>query len=148
MAAQPSLPKRVATASGFLAALSGLLGTASLLDAFALVAPGVSRWHDAAVRAVSASTTAYVASFTRDPSALTPRPAALFAISVLAAVAVWTGRRWLVWTLAVVATAIAGLGPVSFGVHFVPPALLLLVTGLLFSFEPRTDVSEQPDVTF
>ncbi|MFC6988128.1 hypothetical protein ACFQJD_04240 [Haloplanus sp. GCM10025708] len=69
-------------------------------------------------------------------------------ISALAVFAVRTDRRWLVWTLSVTSTAIAGLGTVSFGAYFALPALLLLLTGVLLSFTRGRDVADQPDVTF
>ncbi|MFB6122770.1 MAG: hypothetical protein ABEJ78_04865 [Haloferacaceae archaeon] len=148
MSARPSLTKRIATVSGFLAVFVSLVGATSLLRVSTFVTRRVSQWRDVAVRTVRETGIADAARVAGGPSVLPPRPTALFVISALAAFAVWTDRRWLVWSLAVTSTAVAGLGSVSFGAYFALPALLLFVTGLFLSFTPRRDVADQPDVTF
>lgn len=147
MSAQPSIAKRVATASGVLAVLSGLVGAVSLLDVVAPVSRQTAQWRAVAVRVVRewGLTNPGVAD---GPWLLSFRPTALVVLAVLAAVAVWTDRQWLVWTLAVAATAVAGVGTASFGFYFALPALLLVLTGLCLSFAPVNEVAEQQDVTF
>jgi hypothetical protein len=71
----------------------------------------------------------------------------LFGCSVLAAYALWTRRRPLVWTLAGTNGVIAVLTATAGGLSFVPLAVLLSVAAGLRGFRANRGTAEQPDVT-
>jgi hypothetical protein len=69
--------------------------------------------------------------------------ASLVALSLLSAYALWTRRRWLVWTLAGVATVVALGGAVVFA----PVAALLVVAAARRSHRASDRTADYPDVT-
>lgn len=133
----PSL-SRIASIVDWLAVLVGLFSAAALLGDRGPL-PGAF----AHVRSV-----ALFAGSPAAPADSLPWAAALVALSVGAAYALWTRRRWLVWTLAGVAGVTVPIGATGGGLAFAPVACLLTVAAGLRSSLAKRRQREQSDVSF
>jgi len=133
----PSL-SRIASIVDWLAVLVGPLGAAALLGDRGALPAAFDRVRALVLLGGSHATSAD----------LLPWAAALVALSAGAAYALWTRRRWLVWTLAGVAGVAVPLGATGGGLAFAPVACLLtLAAGLRSSLAKRRE-TEQSDVRF
>ncbi|MFB6101594.1 MAG: hypothetical protein ABEJ73_03420 [Haloplanus sp.] len=131
----PSPTERVASVVDWLAVLAGPLGSVALLG-------GRGPLPEVLGRARSLVTLGRVVLV--QPVALATL---LLALSALAAYALWTHRRWLVWTLAGIAGVVTLVGAPAGGVAFAPLAGLLTVAAGLRSRRANRTSSDQPDVT-
>jgi hypothetical protein len=139
--ATPSTVERLVSLVDALAVLGGVAGAVILLGDRGPLPAAVERLHSlAAVAGPSLSPL--------DPLA---RPVAwavlLVALSALAAYALWSRRRPLVWALAGTVGVLALLTATAGGLAFVPLAIFLSTAAGLRSFRADREVTEQPDVT-
>ncbi|GAB3319244.1 hypothetical protein EI982_07655 [Haloplanus rallus] len=136
----PATVRRIAPLVDALAVLAGVVGSLTLLGDRGALPAAVDRLH--AVVAVGRAV---------PPYAPLARPLAwavlVLGCSLLAGYALWSRRRWLVWSLAGTAAVVAVLTPTAGGVAVAPFALLLSVAAGLRSFRAGRTTAEQPDVT-
>ena len=137
----PSVADRIAPLVDWLAVVAGPVGSAVLVG-------GRGPFPDHLVRLRSLATlgsgSGLPAGLPLDPYGWAALPCLL---SLLAAYALWTRRRWLVWTLAGVAAVAAFLGAAAGGLAFVPLAGLLTVAAGLRARRASRATTDQPDVT-
>ncbi|GAB6861546.1 hypothetical protein ACFR97_04780 [Haloplanus litoreus] len=139
--ATPSTVERLVPLVDALAVLAGVAGALTLLGDRGPLPVAFERLRSlAAVSGPSLSSLAPLA-----------RPlvwaALLFALSALAAYALWSRRRPLVWALAGTAGVLAILTATAGGLAFAPLAGLLSIAAGLRSFRAGREATEQPDVT-
>jgi len=131
---------RIASIVDVLAVLAGVIGALALLGDRGALPAALDSLH--ALVAVGSGGPPYA------PLAFPVAAAALLLCgSLLAAYALWTRRRWLVWSLAGTATVVAVLTPTAGGVAVAPFALLLSVAAGLRGLRAGRTNAEQPDVT-
>ncbi|WP_251344090.1 hypothetical protein [Haloplanus halophilus] len=139
--AAPSTVDRIGPLVDALAVLAGGVGALLLLGDRGPLPAAVERLRS--LTAVAGAPTSPVAPLAQPVAWAT----LLLCLSAVAAYALWTRRRWLVWTLAGVAGVVAILGVTAGGLSFAPLAALLSLAAGLRSFRAGRATVEQQDVT-